>query len=647
MQEYRFLFCIAVKDIVVKYMIRLLASMIILFSGANAYVSYEQADSTFEKKINEYFDTVRNQAPTAKEITQLLASLACCNELTAADTLQYYIKQIYYADTTTVPDHIRVGALVKIGASVAEQMKKTLLGIIDILEMSKQYWEVQKEHSLAYAAVYPFKWVTNSRNRDVAQKLHAATTCLDEQLTNLGSLLVHLDLFDKEEAMQEHCAWVQQLCALITSMYPKAKIIPKAPSIEAVCTMLIKASKCTMHYAAAINSTIESSIMPSSVRKNWASLFASVATTYYGLVFGLLEREQVKQYTGRGGASVGNYMKSQYTVAKEVLFNSEITAEELRKNEKKLNDEFTKVLTNLCNRWDEQGVSNQSNQKEKKVTHPLVAKLDKTKLHEFNLETILKVANDQSLNTKVKYLEQVVIPLISDLKGLEVKDLAFCIQTIGKELPKADCNVGSYLPGGSTLNSIKKMYYGEDGAIKIDALKPLFGEATEKFASCADTVFEYGDVLLRLNVGVEKAQFKRGMWDLSVVKLAVLTMPAVLVLWLGGKGLFKIYKKIKGAIVYDSVRAALADIGMLLNFYGDAQSAAMVRRDYGKLRYLVYKLELEQKNVPKEFRASFIHDVKLLKSTALNAAQKLHTIDLMFKRYASFLMNDSRYSQAA
>ena len=71
----------------------------------------------------------------------------------------------------------------------------------------------------------------------------------------------------------------------------------------------------------------------------------------------------------------------------------------------------------------------------------------------------------------------------------------------------------------------------------------------------------------------------------------------------------------------------------------------MAAHDFGRLLYLVHKLELEAYYVPKAHRKAFLYDARLLQ-TSMTAKQKLTVIDLMYKKY-SFLTIDLRYVSAA
>ena len=94
-----------------------------------------------------------------------------------------------------------------------------------------------------------------------------------------------------------------------------------------------------------------------------------------------------------------------------------------------------------------------------------------------------------------------------------------------------------------------------------------------------------------------------------------------------------VFKWYKRPFSCEPIRVALVDIALLLNVYGDAAPQEMDVSDFGRLAYLAHKLELDIGLVPAQYRESFLIEVGLLRTSSLNAQQKMKVIDLMYKKY--------------
>ncbi len=614
--------------------------IVLTINPVQAYISYKHSDVTFDTKVASYLKQAKEKTDSVKEGMKLLGSISLLHSQASLDKIGRLAKEIQHADlpTTEKSDQIRAAAFIKLSVPIVERFKKELLRLICQLEISKQYWEYQQEHPASYATASPLNWVLGKKNEDVSNKIRSLDAFLDLQFSHLGSLSVHLDTFDEHKSPEDQYAWIQQLGTIIISSYPNAKNAPEIVTANRVMHMLIKAAWCVNHYYGTSYAHMRSFLMPHVLKRDWVHMITALTATYFGSQYAYAKRDTIKDGAVKGYQNVSGYAVMQYKSVESALFGGD----ELKESEATLRNDYEHSVLGLYNAMTYVEPNNESKKEGKKVQNPLSeqAFVSHPALDEFAGEYPEKrknfnpqVIHEKAQSLDVKYFNEVVFTLISHVASIEGRQVGVELQKIGQLLKTTNFSVGSNLFGL------------KDGNIP-DLIGKIGNGPIEKLSPLMDTLNSFSPILFNY-IRLREAAFERNVMKKQVISFAIVSaIPAYLVLWVGGKGLYALYKKIRGVAVFDSVRMALVDTAMLLNVYGNAQPSAMAPQDYGKLLYLIHKLQREQYNVPREFKASFIHDVRILQSSTLSAAQKLQAIDLMYKRYP-FLLTDPRYSGAA
>ncbi len=648
----------------------IIASFIMIHS-IHGYVPYKQVEVTFDAKVKTYLANMKDKIVMLRDGTPLLYALNryAVVSLNKVEKLGREIQNIKLPETGISADQIRTTALMQLVVPIIDKFKKDIMNLITTLEISKKYWEVQRENKASSFFAPYLQRFTGRMNKKLNDKINVLDADLDRQFTDLGSLTLHLDRFDENQNPDEHFGWLQELCTIIINAYPHAKLQPNEATFEQVTKMVILASKCVMHYPLAIRAQIKPYLMPNNFNQHliqWSFILAALGS---GARYAYEEKDILKVRAEQAGESVKTFGLEQYGRIKEAFLGNVEKEKELQKKYKEILDNLHSALTVAnVNEEVKQNVEvnrdkeEEESKEEKKeivndelaipvVSHAVaLTKIPQERRVQFDPPHIDANAKEIS----APYLDDIVIPMLFDLANLEVREASASTKDFSEKLKQVNTSVAKNLGfqdlsnafwkivGNETVNSPKPQNQQKEQLIQ-DVIQEA-GIPTQKISTVVDTVFKFPSPFW-LWWQVEKWTFLKQ----SRFFLAILTsIPVYLVLSESGKGLYTLYKKVRGVPVYDGIREALVDTAMLLNIYGDAHPSAMAIDDYGRLIYLIGRLKDPQmiKHVPYEYRTSFASNVQFLESNTLSAAEKLRMIDLMYKRYP-FLVNDPRYTAKA
>ncbi len=632
-------------------MIRYIKLLIIFFIPVlplYGYVPYKQVEVTFDTKVKTYLSTMKDKVVMLEGGNHLIYVLNryAIVSLHKVEKLAHEIENIQVCQTEISVDQIRTTALLQLMIPIIDKFKNDIMHLITTLEISKKYWELQREQQ-PFLKIY-VKQLMGKTNKQLNDKIAILDAELDRQFTDLGLLTLQLDAFDENQGPDDHLAWMQQLCTIIINAYPHSTLKPNQASFKQIVAMVVLTSKCVTHYPVAIQKQIKPYLMPNNFNKyllRWATALAGLSTI---ALYSYDERDMLKAHGKQASASVKTFGLEQYGRIKEAFLGNP-------EEEKELQAKYKEVLTQLNNELpkqpkkekrtenkEEKNKKDNNNAKEEKLD-PLV--LQKNQFDESDIE-----ANAKTINQK--YLDDKVIPVVFNVLNGQVEEAATVTQKFSEDLKKLDTGIAKNLgfqdlsdtfwnwmssEKDKASNSPKAEKNPKDKVIN-DVINAT-GEPLHKGAEVAKTIFKFPNLAWlwwQIKLYNVQKQYR--------LLLAILTsIPIYLVVSESGKGLYALYKKIRGVPVYDAIREALVDIAILLNIYGDAHPSAMAVDDYGRLIYLIGRLKdpIIMKNVPHENRTSFASNVQFLESSILTAAEKRNMIDLMYKRY-QFLVNDPR-----
>ncbi len=623
----------------IKQLLKCAASIYLFFtlSFLHAYVPYKQVEVGFDTKVKAYFLSMKDKIVTLPEGAQLLQTLNryATVPLHKVEKFAKTIQDIPFSDANMSADHMRAAALMQLAIPIIDAFKQEVIATILALETSKKYWELQREDQPTYVWASYVQRLVNHTTKELNDKINALDTYLDQQFTYLGSLTLHLDNFDQSRTPQEHFVWLQQLCTIIISAYPDAKLWPHELTYEEVNRMVILANKCVIHYPIALRCKIEPYLMPNNFNRHLAKWSLAISAAITSTRCAYEQKETVKVHAQQAADTITSFSKGHYYRLKEAFFGNPQEDEALRKACKETLDEHYRGLHHT--------IPHKGKEEKEEIHDPLTpGKVEHPGINYIDQKLVTRCIQDQLRGDELSenHVYDTVEMTIKLLKQ-EVGDTAKSVEETAEGVKQVslmkDFGVDKLKKLANTFFQVEDTQKEEN--IGLEDVARRLGEPLKKMAAPIDTCARLPDMFW--------LWMKVKMWSLEKryrVLLAIVTsIPIYLVASETGKGAYTLYKKIRGVTVYDAIREALIDIAILLNIYGDAHPSAMAVDDYGRLIYLIEHLKNghTMKNVPYEYRASFASHVQFLESSTLSAAEKLKMIDLMYKRYP-FLTHDMR-----
>lgn len=590
-----------------------------------SYVPYKQLDSTLYTKIETFVAHAKDSIATDQDGARLSQTLDRCATI-SLHKIEKLAHEIRAIDSHSTADTIRVAALLQLIIPIVDTFKKIVMNNITTLEMSKKYWELQREDRMHHELLSYIPHVAQFAGtpKEINDKITQLDTYLEGQFKNLGSLTLHLDMFDEHQTPDTYYAWIQQVCTIIIAAYPDAKLQPCEASCDHVIKIVILASKCVMHYPSAFHAQSAPYLMPTNVKQNLAKWLGAAAVVCYGLYRVHEEREVLQHRIQQGAENISHYVNLQGQFIKDTLFEQN----EMQKEEVALKNEYEARLMEIHKALS-YAQSKEGKQEDDKVEHHAWENLDPFLKRDFNPLVIHQKAQELDIN----YLK-LVTGVLGDMIDKESQELGASLARAGTTMANADY-------------TIKGNLWGTSKASAAEVVSEM-GQVMKKVAPLIDTLAKYPKAIT-----VQGYLFQEKFWTRMLkqhrIGIAIIsTIPLYLLLRESGKMVYALYKKIRGTMVYDAIREALVDIDLLLAIYDGARPSEMAVDDYGRLIYLIGRLKDPQmiKNVPYECRASFASHVQFLESSTLSATEKMKMIDLMYKRYP-FLMYDPRYTAKA
>ena len=621
---------------------------------------YKDPDQAFANKVGRLFSTHKDAILTMEKKEKIYSSISLLDEQAPYEKVIKYLHTLYkvWGEDIPLSDTEKIILFLKIAVPIIEQYKKHLFDTIEVLELSKWYWETLQFHPIRYVKTFPLKRFIITPSADIAYRIEGLQNRLNRELMHLGKLFLHLDQFDAIETDQDRLIWLCNLCKKIIKTYPNSYSIAGDISYPYLLRLMTVTAKCSCNYRIAVEMGLEPFLMPGRLQKNWVNALLGGLFCLYSAKLGYKNRVMLKENATKYWQGVkkktAEYIQDRKQEIDNVLFGGDQEEFKQRENRvaadrEQLKKDYATVLLDLYNRLNfEESLSKDNNKKEipplkkgdidkifrfnekimdfakgKGVAHPQYKQLsDKEKKDLFNPDEIRKRANDLDGDYLLRVIWPIITALISEEGRITVIDGQKLVYAVDR------CQISGVidLEGIGTFATVMK----KGGASITKDIVPLVDTLTQLLDS------------LQLSSRVGILKMEEGMMEIQKklflnqkVNLAIISIiPGLLVLGVGGKLAYALYKKMKGVASFDSVRNVLLDIATLLNSYNEEHSLQMTLRDYGHLLYLVYRLEFENNIIPKQYRALFMQDASALKSSALSIQQKYEMVtNIMFKRY--------------
>ncbi len=616
-------------------------------AGVEQIARHEQQG--FAQKVDTYVNAVKNRCEGNVEITALLAKSM---QLQADSYMRTVASQVsligpqLIRNKTADEREMCCAALLKMVMPIVEQFNQEMFKNLHEIDRCLEYWEYQRVHPVYYFShKSPIKHFTLGQSEEVREKIQFLKEEQQYQYALLGKIHIHLSTFDVHSSVSEKYEWVHQGCSILFS-YDTGLIVSKHAELF---PLLSEATHVVYGYHKYMMKRLYKYYIPNVLVRKWLYVAGAAAGLGFGAPYAHKHREDFVTNANKMKQSVRKEASNHFKGMKNALLGNENYEKSLLNRYKELVRKFNLLKIKFA----ETSPDTLKNEVYKDAlwgSLPAMEEIDGIQRPD---AALVEQMSDYVMDDKIAMINKVC-------KGIaKASERLKAAENDGK-LAKAGA---IYDAAGDVSSAFKddskqeKQSPNDDnkgrGEQKEKTMATTFGDFfmspddRKQLKNVADTVLptkqSSGDN--NNNNKDEKDEKEESVVDAVPLytKLVVQEHRMLLAIMkltpyvgiLGGTcfGAYMLYKKIRGVPNYDSVRSALIDIALLLNVYGDAEPEDMDECDFGKLSYLVYKLQFEEGRVPKQYRSSFLTEVALLKTARLTADQKMKTIELLFKKY--------------
>lgn len=654
--------------------------MIPLFCNADIDFCAKHKQQGFVQKVDWYAHRVKSMYEGRVEINDILEKAVLLGSDESMRTIAALLNQIgpiLIKDKTEEEREICCAALLKIVAPIVEQFNKGVFLHLHEIDRCLQYWEYQLHHPTSYFFHKSLlKHFTLGQREEVMEKIQFLKEEQRYQYTLLGKINIHLSTFGSDLSVEQKYAWIHQVCSILFS-YDTGLVVSKHAEMF---PLLSEATNVVRGYHKYMGDRLYKFYIPNVITRKW--LYFIGATAGLGWIGSYVKNNQadLKQKVTGLHKTVSEESKKHIHKYKTALFGDAEEEKILLSSYKSIIEDLNEIkqysYKSIIKELHEIKKQDEKNDKNDSEFDQFWIKFIK----QFKNDHIEEVIKDDDFNSM---WNDVPAKWKKDLDKHGIKNSDF--ETFWNDIPEQVDEVkeidpifakrivryvGFQLPALLEKLGLNMKKTTENFSIGAQIIVDQAGMAAEKFEqkpglmNAGNTVAGMQTYIQGLSEGMKKGlvPITQGMhyfekvceavendtsllskglsFQLQLISkenrigLALLYSTPIAVLLGGiGFGSYKLYKKMQGVPNYDSVRAALIDIALLLNLYGDARPEEMDECDFGKLSYLVYKLQSEEATVPKQYRSSFVHEILLLKTAGLTADQKMKTIELLFKKY--------------
>jgi hypothetical protein len=572
----------------------------------------------FEKQVSEYFDATHKKAreklvsdqQIIKELLYALdraagsrspgQSIALLSRIRSAyDTAKI---QGYEAVQNTIEEQARCALLLKISVQIAQVAREVFIELLYKLDKYERYWKTQQNHPTHYFLhKSPIKWISGkSQEKEIQDNLEIIHTAQQHYYTKLGMVTSYLHTFDSKLSVQKQYKWVDALLKMLPGKSEQVNSI----SFESVAqNMQFKLGKILSHKNT-IFKKLASAKKPHHIVRHWMGYTALAAGAVMAAAYWKKNPEKVD-------ALVGPKALSSYADSFKRSFSQYLV--------QPLKDMWKIVFDNT--ELKKPSFENEITTSKKKIDESVA---------------IAKELRDEVTANKEEFLNSFFETLEGALKGKEIT----------QEEHDQMFNAAKQGNSGPLLNYWRKLkkegtkwhlVNGRLAQVSLDvlgiaALLPaiiLMSHAEDKLADVSELIYE-ARVSIQYVVDLIHEFKKENQVTLKFTAL----IPMLIVSYGTYKGISKLYQWFVTKD-FNAIRHALAQINSILI----ESPSNMSDRDYGKLIYLLHKLQYKaMQNVSRSnnMRDEFFEDILKLESHDFSVDEKRAMIANMRAHY-SFL----------
>ncbi len=592
-----------------------------LLDARSVLMEPRPAQVGFAEKVNAYVNSVHNK--TSKDgVGQVLSKALFLSPNSAMKSVTAILNELgphLIRDKSVVEQEACSASLIKILVPIVSQFETALFKGIHTVEHSLEYWQYQELHPASYFFhKSPIKYFTFDQKKEVADKIQVLKKMREQHFELLGKINIHLSTFDAQTAVQDQYAWIQKLCRVLFAYDETLQVADDAE----IFPLLYEATNIVSHYKTHMRGWLKKYYMPNIFARRWIELTAgAAAVTGAGWYEFRHPGETKKMATGT--------LKRTKTAVREIAGLDEAS----RSGEKEEAGErrdgappYEQCLVHFLNMPSEKRKTLGFTTQEIELEIPKIIFSKRYKERRITSDDYEREKGDLLRKYKEAH------PGAGELEEISPSHLIHKLS-----LYYWDSIFTGLTHVGNKGSELGKVLCDED-MTKWNWLTAFRRSLGVFFGSFSNGEFENGEEPFLANgiVGYYNMfSLRNEKWTSenkrtwALIKSSPVTIPLALLCWSG----YKVYRKKSHAFACDPVRVALVDIALLLNVYGDASPEEMDASDFGRLAYLAHKLELDSGLVPAQYRESFLIEVGLLRTSSLNAQQKMKVIDLMYKKY--------------
>ena len=562
-----------------------------LLDARSVLMEPRPAQVGFAEKVNAYVNSVHSKTPK-DGIGQVLSKalfLSASSSMKGVTAILNELGPHLIRDKSVVEQEACSASLIKILVPIVSQFETALFKGIHTIEHSLEYWQFQELHPASYFFhKAPIKYFTFDQKKEVADKIQVLKKMREQHFVLLGKVNIHLSTFDAQMAVQDQYAWIQKLCRVLFAYDETLQVADDAE----IFPLLYEATNIVPHYKTHMRERLKKYYMPNIFARRWMELTVGTSAVIYGGVYSYTHKEILGKYTKTG--------EEYWSYAKSAVFgvcDSEVS-EQYKRYESKWSEEFLP-----------------RHEKVQDVQQKIATGVEKSDVVRAMMGAYLDIGV-QGCRRVVESFAEIGHAFADGEKraGIAERLAGFLVPATGSVRGGLG-NAAAQLASPKRSNGRKEEVSSSSAAEEDELPFPV----SESFYE----VYNTG----KLWAALQKDEHPH-VWGL--IRSAPFTVPLSIFAWKMSKTLYRRYTKLPNC---ESIRVALVDIALLLNVYGDAAPEEMDASDFGRLAYLAYKLEFDIGLVPKQYRESFLIEVGLLRTSSLNAQQKMKVIDLMYKKY--------------
>ena len=550
----------------------------------------QDSSCMLQQKSIEYLSSIK-QENISDDLKSILESVKSFDRHTPVVEVRNALYQLHKLELPR--NEIGCAVLIRALVPTIFSLKKKITSLLEIIDLQQRYWQEQQTHPDRYFFhKNPVKWFSNIPQKvEVSKKLKLINIAQQQHYHALGSLIIHEDSFHVDDPLEKQYAWVLQALHIINLLCAGRSPDIIENSFESILTCLRNAMRMVSIHEKKIQTILSGTLPPNIFIQNWIK-YSSVLIGGGAVVWKAHQKKDIIKKSINNAYNDGHsFVEKQLKEAHRAFFEKYDP-----KHEEALKQRLQEFVT-LCRKDHPELFAQYGDLKKKK---------------EKDQPAQSRGWFSWSMDEQPEEIDQDQ-PLIDNNEQKITQEIAKRIATLDSDFLE-DIFTGLNKLLSEEGSNLKSSGWHQKAEILQSIIKIVTKEGV------------IGKMIWDWNKINTMKQYKILFGIGRIVLVGSLPVAGFML----GK---KILNLMKTRPDFTHLRLSLVDVGHLLNMYSDVKPRGMVPEDFGKLVFLVHKLEQNQYLVPKEYRQRFLEDITRLQSPKLSTQKKLMVVDFMYKTY--------------